>query len=297
MRNFLSVEQFSNEEIMHLLERARAFKSGADSFKSDATVVNMFFENSTRTKHSFEMAEHKIGMKPFNFDVGSSSVSKGESLYDSVLTMQAVGVDVAIIRHPDSNYMDQLINLKIQIVNAGSGNGQHPSQSLLDMMTIYEEFSRFEGLKVAIIGDIVHSRVAMSNMTLLNQLGAHVIFSGPDDYFNPTFERYGTYLPMDEAVREADVVMMLRVQLERHETEELARFSKAAYHEKYGLNRARYETMQEHAIIMHPAPVNRDVELDSELVECEKSRIVQQMSNGVYARIAILEWVLEGRYE
>ena len=297
MRNFLSVEQFSNEEIMHLLHRARAFKSGADSFKSDATVVNMFFENSTRTKHSFEMAEHKIGMMPFNFDVGSSSVSKGESLYDSVLTMQAVGVDVAIIRHPDSNYMDQLINLKIQIVNAGSGNGQHPSQSLLDMMTIYEEFSRFEGLKVAIIGDIVHSRVAMSNMTLLNQLGAHVIFSGPADYFNPTFERYGTYLPMDEAVREADVVMMLRVQLERHETEELARFSKAAYHEKYGLNRARYETMQEHAIIMHPAPVNRDVELDSELVECEKSRIVQQMSNGVYARIAILEWVLEGRYE
>lgn len=297
MRNFLSVEQFSNEEIMHLLERARAFKSGADSFKSDATVVNMFFENSTRTKHSFEMAEHKIGMTPFNFDVGSSSVSKGESLYDSVLTMQAVGVDVAIIRHPDSDYMDQLINLKIQIVNAGSGNGQHPSQSLLDMLTIYEEFGTFQGLKVAIIGDIVHSRVAMSNMTLLNQLGAQVIFSGPDEYFNPAFERYGTYLPMDEAVKEADVVMMLRVQLERHETEELERFSKVSYHEKYGLNRARYETMKEHAIIMHPAPVNRDVELDSELVECEKSRIVQQMSNGVYARIAILEWVLEGRYE
>lgn len=297
MRNFLSVEQFNNEEVMHLLKRASAFKAGTAMFTTDATAVNMFFENSTRTKHSFEMAEYKIGMKSFNFDVGSSSVSKGESLYDSVLTMQALGVDIAVIRHPDSNYMDQLINLDIQIINAGSGNGQHPSQSLLDIMTIYEEFGSFKGLKVAIIGDIVHSRVAMSNMTLLNQLGAHVIFAGPMDYFDPTFERYGTFMTMDDAIKEADVVMMLRVQLERHETEELERFSKAAYHEEWGLTRARYETMPAHAIIMHPAPVNRDVELDSELVECEKSRIVQQMSNGVYARMAILEWVLEGRYE
>ncbi|AZP04380.1 aspartate carbamoyltransferase catalytic subunit [Jeotgalibaca ciconiae] len=297
MRNFLSVEQFTNEEVMHLLDRSLAFKTGKDQFKSNATIVNMFFENSTRTKHSFEMAEHKIGMQQFNFDVGSSSVNKGESLYDSVLTMQALGVDIAVIRHQDRNYMDQLINLDIQIVNGGSGNGQHPSQSLLDIMTIYEEFGSFEGLKVAIIGDIVHSRVAMSNMTLLNQLGAHVIFAGPMDYFDTTFEQYGTLMTVDEAVKEADVVMMLRVQLERHETEEQERFSKEAYHKKFGLSRARYRTMKDHAIIMHPAPVNRDVELASQLVECEKSRIVQQMSNGVYARIAILEWVLEGRYE
>lgn len=297
MRNFLSVEQFTNEEVMHLLERALAFKTGAATFRSEATVVNMFFENSTRTKHSFEMAEHRIGMKQFNFDVGSSSVSKGESLYDSVLTMQALGVDIAVIRHHDRHYMDQLINLRIQIVNAGSGNGQHPSQSLLDIMTIYEEFGTLQGVKVAIIGDIVHSRVAMSNMTLLNQLGAHVIFAGPMDYFNPTYEQYGTYMTVDDAIKEADVVMMLRVQLERHETEEQARFSKAAYHEQYGLSRDRYLTMKEQSIIMHPAPVNRDVELAGELVECEKSRIVQQMSNGVYMRMAILEWILEGRYE
>lgn len=297
MRNFLTVEQFTNEEVMHFLERALLFKSGKEMFRSDATIVNMFFENSTRTKHSFEMAEHKIGMKQFNFDVGSSSVNKGESLYDSVLTMQAMGIDVAVIRHQDRNYMDQLVNLKIQVVNAGSGNGQHPSQSLLDIMTIYEEFGTFQGLKVAIVGDIVHSRVAMSNMTLLNQLGAHVIFAGPMDYFNTTFEQYGTYMTVDDAVKEADVVMMLRVQLERHESEEKNQFSKERYHEQYGLSRARYRTMKEHAIIMHPAPVNRDVELASQLVEGEKSRIVQQMSNGVYMRIAILEWVLEGRYE
>ena len=297
MRNFFSVEQFTNDEIMHLLDRSLAFKTGKDAFKSDATIVNMFFENSTRTKHSFEMAEHKIGMKQFNFDVGSSSVAKGESLYDSVLTMQALGVDIAVIRHQDRHYMDQLVNLKIQIVNAGSGNGQHPSQSLLDIMTIYEEFGHFNGLKVAIIGDIVHSRVAMSNMTLLNQLGAHVIFAGPMDYFDTHFEKYGTLMSVDDAVKEADVVMMLRVQLERHHTDEQEQFSKEAYHDAYGLTRQRYRTMKDHAIIMHPAPVNRDVELDSELVECEKSRIVTQMSNGVYARIAILEWVLEGRYE
>lgn len=294
MRNFLSVEQFQNNEFLDLVKRSIEFKDGRAKYKSDATAVNMFFENSTRTKHSFEMAEHRLQMHQINFDVGSSSVKKGESLYDSVLTMEAIGVDVAVIRHPDRHYMDQLMNLKIQIINAGSGSGQHPSQSLLDMMTIYEEFKTFEGLKVAIIGDLVHSRVAMSNMTLLNQLGAEVIFAGPDDYFESTFEQYGTRMSIDEAVREADVVMMLRVQLERHGTDE-EQFKKADYHARYGLTRERYKTMKDTAIIMHPAPVNRDVELADELVECEKSRIVQQMSNGVYARMAILEWVLEGK--
>lgn len=296
MRNFLSVEQFSNEEMVELIQRAIEFKRGQAHFQSNASVVNMFFENSTRTKHSFEMAEHRLGMHQINFDLGSSSVAKGESLYDSVLTMQAIGVDVAVIRHPDRNYMDQLMNLKIQIINGGSGNGQHPSQSLLDMMTIYEEFGYFAGLKVAIIGDIVHSRVAMSNMTLLNQLGADVLFAGPDHYFERSFEQFGSFMSVDDAVRQADVVMMLRVQLERHEEGEET-FAKSEYHTVYGLTRDRYHTMQDHSIIMHPAPVNRDVELADELVECQKSRIVAQMGNGVYARMAILEWVLKGRVE
>lgn len=294
MRNFLSVEQFENEEFLNLVKRAIEFKTGKATYSSNATVVNMFFENSTRTKHSFEMAEYRIGMRPINFDVGSSSVKKGETLYDSVLTMQAIGVDIAVIRHPDRNYMDQLMNLNIQIINGGSGNGQHPSQSLLDIMTIYEEFGDFNGLKVAIIGDIIHSRVAMSNMTLLNQLGADVIFAGPDHYFDRSFEQYGRFESIDQAVQEADVVMMLRVQLERH-GEEDAHYQKEEYHAEYGLTRERAKTMKDTAIIMHPAPVNRDVELADELVECEQSRIVQQMSNGVFARMAILEWVLEGR--
>lgn len=296
MRHFLSVEQFTNEQFMMLVKRALDFKRGRDSFRSDRSIVNMFFEDSTRTKHSFEMAEHKIGMHQVNFDVGSSSVKKGETLYDSVLTMQAIGVDVAVIRHPDREYMNQLMNLNIQIVNAGSGSGQHPSQSLLDIMTIYEEFRRFKALKVAIIGDIRHSRVAMSNMIMLNKLGAEIIFAGPLDYFDRSFEQYGTLMSVDDAVALSDVVMMLRVQLERHDEQE-ATFSKKAYHQEFGLTRERFLTMKKDAIIMHPAPVNRDVELADELVECDKSRIVVQMSNGVFARMAILEWVLKGRYD
>ncbi|MGX7107783.1 aspartate carbamoyltransferase catalytic subunit [Hutsoniella sourekii] len=294
MRNFVSVEQFTNEEIMTLIQRALAFQKGEASFKTDAKIVNMFFESSTRTKHSFEMAEHLVGAHFFNFDVGSSSVNKGETLYDSVLTMQALGMDIAVIRHQDSNYMDQLVNLDIQIINGGSGSGQHPSQSLLDMMTIYKEFGYFEDLKVAIIGDINHSRVAMSNMYLLNQLGAEVLFAGPNDYFERNFEQYGTLMSVDQAVQEADVVMMLRVQLERH-ADHGASFTKDRYHQEYGLTRERYQLMKDHAIIMHPAPVNRDVELADELVECSKSRIVAQMTNGVYARMAILEWVIAGQ--
>lgn len=296
MRHFLSVEQFTNEQFMMLVKRALDFKNGRDTFRSDRSIVNMFFEDSTRTKHSFEMAEHKIGMHQVNFDVGSSSVKKGETLYDSVLTMQAIGVDVAVIRHPDRDYMNQLMNLNIQIVNAGSGSGQHPSQSLLDIMTIYEEFRQFTDLKIAIIGDIRHSRVAMSNMMMLNKLGADIIFAGPSDYFDRSFEQYGTLMSVDEAVKESDVVMMLRVQLERHSDDKQS-FSKEEYHPRFGLTRKRFLTMKEKAIIMHPAPVNRDVELADELVECEKSRIVAQMSNGVFARMAILEWVLKGRYD
>ena len=294
MRNFLSVEQFNNEEVMQLVFRALEFKHHKASFKSNASVVNMFFEDSTRTKMSFEMAQSKIGMERFNFDARTSSLSKGETLYDSLLTMQAIGIEVAVIRHSDRDFLNQLLDLDIQIVNAGSGNGQHPSQSLLDIMTIFEEFGTFENITVAIVGDITHSRVAMSNMTLLKQLGANVIFSGPEEYYDHKFDKYGTHMSIDEAVKVADVVMMLRVQLERH-CEDDQKYTKDEYFLKHGLTVNRKNLMKEHAIIMHPAPVNRGVEIASELVEHKKSRIVTQMSNGVFMRMAILEWVLEGR--
>lgn len=294
MRNFKSVEQFSNEEVLEFVQRALSFKQGKAKYNSNKSIANMFFENSTRTKHSFEMAEKHLGMHVLDFDVSKSSVAKGETLYDSVLTMHALGVDVAVIRHEDKNYIDELEKLNIHIVNAGSGSGQHPSQSLLDIMTIYEEFKQFEGLKVAIIGDIIHSRVAMSNMSLLNKLGAEVIFAGPTDYYNTELDAYGKFMSVDEAIEQADVVMMLRIQLERFKDEKV--YSKEEYHQNYGLTTERANRLKNNAIIMHPAPVNRDVELADELVECGQSRIVEQMRNGTYMRMAILEWTLEGEF-
>ena len=171
-----------------------------------------------------------------DFDAKTSSVQKGETLYDTVLTMSALGVDVAVIRHSDENYYDELIQSKTiqcSIVNGGDGSGQHPTQCLLDLMTIYQEFGRFAGLKVAIAGDITHSRVAKSNMQMLKRLGAEVYFSGPKEWYDESFDVYGTYRPLDELVPEVDVMMLLRVQHERHDGQES--FSKEEYHQKYGL--------------------------------------------------------------
>ena len=222
------------------------------------------------------------------FEASRSSVQKGETLYDTVLTMSAIGVDVAVIRHGKENYYDELIQSKTiqcSIINGGDGSGQHPTQCLLDLMTIYEEFGGFEGLKVAIVGDITHSRVAKSNMQLLNRLGAEIYFSGPEEWYDHQFDVYGQYVPLDEIVEKVDVMMLLRVQHERHDGKES--FSKEGYHLEYGLTNERATRLQKHAIIMHPAPVNRDVELADELVESLQSRIVAQMSNGVFMRMAI----------
>lgn len=293
--HLVSVEALSNEEVMTLIKRAQEFKNGASYHpKYPKYAVNLFFENSTRTHKSFEMAEKKLGLDIIDFEVATSSVKKGETLYDTVLTMSALGVDVAVIRHGDEAYYEELIastGIKLAVVNGGDGSGQHPSQSLLDLMTIYEEFGKFEGLKVAIVGDLTHSRVANSNMQLLNRLGAEVFFSGPEEWFDASYNEFGTYLPLDELVEEVDVMMMLRVQHERHEY--YGNFSKEKYLATYGLTEERESKMKPYAIIMHPAPVNRDVELEGSLVECPRSRIVQQMSNGVYTRMAILEAVLE----
>ncbi|SBO17796.1 aspartate carbamoyltransferase catalytic subunit [Carnobacterium divergens] len=292
--NLVSVEALSNKEVMALIKRAGEFKKGAVYAPPEQKyAVNLFFENSTRTHKSFEMAEKKLGIDIIDFEVSTSSVNKGETLYDTVLTMDALGVDVAVIRHGDEAYYEELIastGIKLAVVNGGDGSGQHPSQCLLDLMTIYEEFGRFEGLKVAIVGDLTHSRVANSNMQMLKRLGAEVYFSGPEEWYDPAFDEFGTYLPIDELAPLVDVMMLLRVQHERHEY--YGNFSKEKYLAMHGLTEEREQKMKEMAIIMHPAPVNRDVELQGTLVECERSRIVQQMTNGVYTRMAILEAVL-----
>ncbi len=298
LKHLLTAEALTNREVMGLIRRAGEFKQGAKWHPEERQyfATNLFFENSTRTHKSFEVAEKKLGLEVIEFEASRSSVQKGETLYDTVLTMSAIGVDVAVIRHGKENYYDELIQSKTiqcSIINGGDGSGQHPTQCLLDLMTIYEEFGGFEGLKVAIVGDITHSRVAKSNMQLLNRLGAEIYFSGPEEWYDHQFDVYGQYVPLDEIVEKVDVMMLLRVQHERHDGKES--FSKEGYHLEYGLTNERATRLQKHAIIMHPAPVNRDVELADELVESLQSRIVAQMSNGVFMRMAILEAILHGK--
>lgn len=288
--DLVSVADMSESEVLHKIKLAQLFKAGKKiTLNRPVYAMNLFFENSTRTHTSFEMAERRLGMQVLQFDANASSVTKGETLEDTVKTIQAIGVDLAVIRHSKNEYYNDLLNqnLKISIANAGDGSGQHPSQSLLDMLTIYEEFGTFKGIKVAIIGDLNHSRVARSNMELLTRLGASVSFAGPDQWYDEKFAKYGPHLTVDEVAKNSDVVMLLRVQKERL-GDELTKFDEAAYHQQYGLSKARYATMKDNAIIMHPAPVNRGVEIDSDLVESDKSRIFRQMENGMYMRMAIL---------
>ena len=304
MKNFVTVNDLTPNQVQTLINRAEEFKAGGQPHQdfSQHYCVNMFFENSTRTHTSFEVAERKLGLQVVPFNPTQSSINKGETLYDTLLTMDALGVKLAVIRHSQNEYYRPLIDLQpgqtldIGIVNAGDGSGQHPSQCLLDMMTIHEQFGTFSGLKVAIVGDLTNSRVAKSNMELLNKLGATVFFAGPAYWYDPqTFDQYGSYQNLDELLPEVDVLMLLRVQHERHDDQVEQQFSQASYHQKYGLTKERYAKLKEKAIIMHPGPINRDVELDSDLVEAEKSRFKTQMQNGVFMRMAMLEKVLEGR--
>ncbi|VDG18880.1 aspartate carbamoyltransferase catalytic subunit [Lactiplantibacillus mudanjiangensis] len=296
--DLVSVDQLTNEDVTYFIRLAQAFKRGLTvTLNRPAFAMNLFFENSTRTHTSFEMAERRLGLQVIPFDPRTSSVTKGESLLDTLKTIQAIGVDLAVIRHPEDNYYQDLLaaEMPISLINAGDGSGQHPSQSLLDMLTIYEEFGHFDGLKIAIVGDLAHSRVARSNMALLTQLGAQVFFSGPEAWMQPEFTAYGEYRPLDELVGEMDVMMLLRVQHERLPQAKNAAFDAQAYHQQYGLTVARAAKMPKQAIIMHPAPVNRGVELASELVEAPQSRIFQQMTNGMYVRMAMVAHLLGQR--
>lgn len=296
LTNLLSIDDLSLEDLMTLLHRAEELKQGSKSILTKKyTVANLFFENSTRTSISFQLAEKKLGLDVINFNPQTSSIQKGESLYDTVLTLAALEVDAVVIRHTQNEYYKELLQNSItcNIINAGDGSGQHPTQCLLDLMTIYEEFGTLQGLKVAIVGDLSHSRVARSNMMILKKFGSQVYFAGPKTWYSSEFDQFGEYKALDELVPEVDVMMMLRVQHERHDANES--FTKEAYHAQYGLTKTRYQQLKETAIVMHPGPINRDVELDSELVEAPQSRFVKQMHNGLYIRTALLETILHNR--
>ena len=291
MDNLVSMKELSVKQMKEIVKKARQFKEqGIPAMDKKYYVSNLFFEPSTRTKTSFEMAERRLGLEVVPFDAQFSSTTKGETLYDTVKTLEAIGLDALVIRHSEDGYYEELLGrTSVTIINGGDGSGQHPSQSLLDLFTIYEQFGRFEGLNVLIAGDISHSRVARSNADALARLGANVQFLCPPEW-QGEFEAVNGW---DDVIEEADVVMLLRVQHERHD--EQMNYTKEEYHETFGLTIERAAQLKDEAIIMHPAPVNRDVEIASELIESEKSRIFQQVENGVYTRAAIIHTLLQGR--
>src|SRR5699024_10948838 len=204
---------------------------------------------------------------------------------------KAPAMDIAVIRHQNKAYYKDSLDFGISIVNAGNESGEQTYQCKLDLITIVEEFRIIQGQKISIAGDLKNSCVARSNAKILHELGATLYFCSPEEYYDDDFQNYGTYQMIDEVISEVDVLMMLRIQFERHTSKARYIDTEAAYLRDYGLNQKRYHQLKEHAIVMHPAPVNRDVEIESSLVESEKSRIVRQMENGVFARMAILEWV------
>lgn len=288
MKNLFKLSDLTTKEINEILDDAIAFKNGKQMNELQGKkVVNLFFENSTRTHYSFIAAEQNLGMIDTNFNAEASSVKKGESLYDTVKTFESLGFDCLVIRHPQNNYFEQLSNINIPMMNGGDGTGNHPTQSLLDLMTIKEEFKSFEGLKVTIVGDIRHSRVAHTNIEVMKRLGMDVYISGPKEFDDGS----STYIDFDQAVQEMDVIMLLRVQYERHGYQ--MTLSKEEYLQNYGLTMNRVNQMKQKSIIMHPAPFNRKTEIDDDVVECDKSRIFKQMTNGVYTRMAVLKRAFE----
>nr|WP_283096098.1 aspartate carbamoyltransferase catalytic subunit [Apilactobacillus xinyiensis] len=297
--NFLNLSDLTMEDLNHLIKLGEKFKKGYRiNLIQPVYVANLFFENSTRTHTSFYMAESKLGLKVVDINTATSSVKKGESLSDTVKTLQSLGVSIEVIRHKTTGWYSSIVednNVKASIVNAGDGAGQHPSQSLLDLMTIYEEFGTFEGLNVGIIGDLSHSRVAKSDAQILHKLGANLYFSGPKEWYDAEFSDYGTYDSFDNIIDKLDITMLLRVQLERLNADSVNQFKANEYHEQFGLSLDRANKMKQSAIIMHPAPVNRGVEIDSSLVESSQSRIFKQMENGVFARMAILANILANK--
>ena len=283
MENLFRLKDLTVEEINDILDLANQCKEGKyDNYLKDKIIANCFFEPSTRTQYSFNTAQLKLGMKVISFNSENSSLKKGETFYDTLKTFESFQIDGLVIRDRKDHYYDELTNINIPILNAGDGASDHPTQSLLDLLTIRNEFGHFEGLKIAIVGDIKYSRVAHSNIEVMERLGMECYVSGPEEYREEGYK----FIDFDEAIEKMDIIMLLRVQHERHE--EKMKISTEEYHQRYGLTMDRVNKMPEHAIIMHPAPFNRMVEIADDVAECPKSRIFKQIENGVLVRMAVI---------
>ena len=301
-KHLLDIESLTAEEITTVLDTARGFKAvGERAIKKvpalrGKTVVNLFVEPSTRTRISFELAAQRLSADIVNFSADASSFKKGETLKDTALNLQALNADFIIIRHSASGAPHFLSRvLDAHVINAGDGAHEHPTQALLDTFTIREKKGRIAGLNVTILGDILYSRVARSDIWALTKLGAKVTLCGPSTLVPKNFERMGcrvTY-DVDEAIRDADVINLLRIQ---HERQRATMFpSIGEYTQLFGLNKARFAKTKSDALIMHPGPINRGVEIDSEIADCGRSVILEQVTNGLAVRMAVLFLVNGGK--
>ena len=295
VRHLLGIKDLLKEDIELILHTADNFLDVINRpikkvpSLRDITIVNLFFENSTRTRLSFELAEKRLSADVINFSATSSSVSKGETLIDTVNNILAMKVDMVVMRHPKpgaAHFLSQHVNAKI--INAGDGAHEHPTQALLDAFSIRRKFGTLEGVKVAIVGDILHSRVALSNIFCLKKMGAEVIVCGPPTLIPRNIESIGVRVEHDlkKALMWCDVANMLRIQMERQDINYFP--SIREYSMQYGLNKEVLNNLNKEILIMHPGPINRGVEISSELADSNHSIILQQVENGVAVRMAAL---------
>lgn len=293
--HLLGLQGVSAEDITTILDTAENLKTILDRpipkvpTLRGTTVANLFFEPSTRTRISFELAEKRLSADTVNFSTTTSSVKKGETLKDTVRNIEAMKIDIIVVRHAVAGVPHFLAGCtEAQIINAGDGRHEHPTQALLDMMTLREKWGTLKGKNVAIIGDIMHSRVAGSNIRGLLAMGAHVTLCGPRTLIPPGIETLGVSVSHDiqETIEWADALNVLRIQLERQESGLFP--SIREYHNEFGITRERIERARKEIIIMHPGPINRGVELDSDVADSDASIILNQVKNGVAIRMAVL---------
>jgi aspartate carbamoyltransferase catalytic subunit len=303
-KHLLGLENLSREDIELILETAKSFKevSSRDIKKVPAlrgkTVVTLFFEPSTRTRISFELAAKRLSADTLNIAVNVSSTSKGETLLDTARNIEAMNVDAMVVRHSSSGSVFLLAEgLKCSVVNAGDGCREHPTQALLDMFTLQEKFGRIEGLKVGIVGDILHSRVARSNIWGLTKLGAKVTVCGPATLMPRGIESLGVEVCYDlkKVLKQSDAVIALRLQKERQQDKFLP--SMREYSMLFGINQAKLNEGSDNLIVMHPGPTNRGVELSADVADGKQSVILDQVTNGVAVRMAVLYLVLGTKTE
>ncbi|MBI4259266.1 MAG: aspartate carbamoyltransferase catalytic subunit [Actinobacteria bacterium] len=301
MKHLLSITQLAPEDVTRVLDTADSFREvGTRVIKKvpalrGRTVVNLFYENSTRTRISFELAAKRLSADVINFSTSGSSVSKGESLKDTALTLEAMGADAIVMRHSSSGACHTLTKwVKASVLNAGDGTHEHPTQALLDLYTIRERYGRLEGLRAAIVGDILHSRVARSLTLGLVKMGAEVTLVGPPTLIPPEAPQWGVDVSyeLDGVIPKLDVCYMLRVQRERQRQQYFP--SVREYSRIYGLSRERVAQLPEGALIMHPGPMNRGVEIASEVADLPQSVITEQVTNGIAIRMSLLYLILGG---